>query len=65
MLDEVNTAISGLLLGEHQSYSVNGRAVTRLDLNSLHQMQKWLTAQVSRESSGGAIRLAKMQRPNL
>ncbi len=63
LLAEVEAAISALLSGEHQSYSIGGRAVTRLDLSELFEQRRMLQAEIARESGGSFIRLARMGRP--
>lgn len=51
----INTAIESILTGKVQSYTINGRAVTRLDLADLWQRKKELEAAVARESSGSFL----------
>ena len=61
LLAKVDAAIEALLTGEHQSYSIGARTVTRLDLGKLFEERRILQAEASRESSG-AFRLAKLRR---
>lgn len=51
-LTAVNAAILAIVTGKAQSYSINGRTVTRLDLNSLRELRKELEAVIARASSG-------------
>lgn len=63
LLALVDTAIENLISGEHESYSIGARSVTRLDLQSLFNERRILQQEVQRESGGqGAIRLAKLGR---
>jgi hypothetical protein len=62
LLSQVEAAINSLLTGEHQSYSIGARTVTRLDLQSLFDERRLLQNEVNR-ASGGAMRLAKIRRP--
>lgn len=52
LLDLVETALTNLLTGGAQSYAINGRQFTRLDLAELNSMRKELQQSVSRESTG-------------
>ena len=62
LLSQIETAIEALLTGQHSSYSIGARTVTRLDLKTLMEERRLLQNEVSR-SSGGAMRLAKITRP--
>jgi hypothetical protein len=46
MLDEVDKAISNILIGG-QSYQIGTRKLTRADLNFLYKMKNDLTAQIA------------------
>jgi len=61
LLTKVNAAIDALLTGQHESYSIGDRTVTRLDLDSLMATRATLERQVSRESNG-AFRVARIGR---
>ena len=61
LLDAIDTAIEALLSGQHTSYSVDGRSVTRLDLDKLFDQRERLQRQLARENNG-TFRLAKMRR---
>ena len=63
LLNAIETAITALLTGQHSSYSIGARTVTRLDLKTLMEERRLLQNEVSR-SAGGAIRLAKITRPS-
>lgn len=62
LLAQVDAAIEALLTGQHSSYSIGSRSVTRLDLAQLFEERRILQSEVERESGGGAFRLAKFQR---
>lgn len=63
LLSLVDTAIENLISGEHESYSIGARSVTKLDLADLFKERRILQQEVQRESGGtGAIHLAKFQR---
>lgn len=47
----INAAITAILEGKAQSYSMNGRDVTRLDLNDLWKRKNELEAAIARDSS--------------
>ncbi len=51
-LESVQAAIAAIE-GGSQSYSVQGRSVSRGDLASLYEREKYLRRMVSRESGGG------------
>lgn len=61
LLAAYDTAILNLLSGEHESYSIGGRTVTRLDLADLQEQRDKVAFMANRES-GSAVRVAKMQR---
>lgn len=63
LLAAIDAAIEALLTGQHSSYSIGSRSVTRLDLAALFAERRQLERQLSRETSGG-FRLAKMRRPS-
>jgi hypothetical protein len=51
-LDRVQSAIAAIE-GGAQSYQIRGRVLTRGDLLTLYDREKWLRAQVDREGRGG------------
>ncbi len=57
----IDAAIEALLTGQHESYSIGSRSVTRLDLSDLFEERRLLEMQVSRQTSG-AMRLARIQK---
>jgi hypothetical protein len=61
LLTAIDAAITALLTGGHSSYSVEGRTVTRLDLNSLFQQREKLSALVEWDSAS-QVKLAKFGR---
>lgn len=61
LLAAYDTAILNLLSGEHESYSIGGRSVTRLDLVDLQEQRDKIAFMANREATG-AVRVAKMQR---
>lgn len=61
LLAQIDSAIEALLTGGHESYTIGNRSVTKLDLKDLFEQRRILQTEAARES-GGAIRLAKMQR---
>jgi len=61
LLAQIDTAIEALLTGGHESYTIGNRSVTKLDLKDLFEQRRILQTEVARES-GGAVRLAKLQR---
>jgi len=61
LLDLIDTAIVALLTGQHSSYSIGARSVTRIDLPALMEERRILQAEVAR-NSGSTIRLAKFIR---
>jgi len=63
LLAQIDAAIEALLSGQHSSYSIGSRSVTRLDLNSLFDQRERLQRQLDRETNGG-FRLGKMQGPS-
>jgi hypothetical protein len=54
-LESVQNAIATIEAGG-QAYTISGRALTRGDLATLYNREKWLRSQVEREASGGGIR---------
>lgn len=46
----IDAAIKALLLGNHSSYSIGARTVTRLDLDSLREERRYLTEKIAAES---------------
>ena len=61
LLSQIETAITALHTGQHQSYSIGARTVTRLDLKALYEERRLLKSEVSR-SSGGMFRVARIVR---
>ena len=61
LLAAIDTAIEALLSGQHSSYSIGNRSVTKLDLGTLLEERRKLQQQVDRESNG-SFRLAKLGR---
>lgn len=59
LLNEVDAALSALLTGGASSYSIQGRTVTKLDLDSLFNARDRLIRQLERESGIGIFTLAK------
>lgn len=58
-LVQVQAAITALLSGGIQSYSIDGQQVTKLDLNWLSKEESRLVAKIARANrSGGAFRQA-------
>lgn len=55
-LVSVQTAIAAIESGA-QSYSIAGRSLSRADLRTLYERERWLRAQVDRASRGGGIRV--------
>lgn len=51
-LAEVQAAISSLLSGEAQSYTIDGRTVTKLDLAELYKIENDLRIKAVREQDG-------------
>ena len=62
LLTQIDAAIEALLTGGASSYSLGSRSVTKHDLGMLFDQRRMLQNEVSRESGGGAFRLAKMGR---
>ncbi|MGL4966150.1 MAG: hypothetical protein ACRC67_33325 [Inquilinus sp.] len=57
MLDEVQEAISAVM--RNQSYTIDGRTLTRANLKDLQEREETLLRRVNREAGGGMrIRLA-------
>jgi len=58
-LEKVQAAISAILSGGVQSYTLDGRSLTKLDLGWLSQEEERLIGKISRASRrGGAFRRA-------
>lgn len=55
-LEQIQAAISAILTGGHQSYSIDGRSFTKLDLAQLMAEETRLVAKVNRATRGGAFR---------
>jgi hypothetical protein len=62
LLTAVESAISALLTGGAESYSIGNRSVTKLDLATLMEQRRLLLIEVQRSSGSGAFSLAKMGR---
>tara|TARA_R110000751_G_scaffold24747_2_gene67933 strand:+ start:30 stop:242 length:213 start_codon:yes stop_codon:yes gene_type:complete len=60
LLTLIDAAIEALLTGQHESYSIGSRSVTRLDLKTLFEERALLEMQVNRANSG-AMRVARIQ----
>lgn len=59
----VETAITALIAGEHSSYSIGSRSVTKLDLPQLFAERRLLQDEVNKaSSSSGVLRYAKLGR---
>lgn len=57
----IETAIENLLTGEHESYTIGSRTVTRLDLADLFEERRLLKAEAAKDATtSGNVRLAKM-----
>lgn len=54
-LAQVQAAISAILTGGHQSYTVDGRSVTKLDLPQLQREESRLIGKMNRAARGGAF----------
>lgn len=52
MLDAVKTAIYQLTLGGVQSYTINGRTVTRMNLTELRTLRQDLELRVAQAAGG-------------
>jgi hypothetical protein len=63
ILSQIDTAIADVLAGNHASYSIAGRSVQKLDLNSLLDWKRKVEQIIERQSSGGIFRGAKITRP--
>jgi hypothetical protein len=61
LLAAYDTAILNLLAGEHESYNIGNRQVTRLDLKDLQEQRDRIAFLANRET-GSAVHVAKMQR---
>lgn len=55
-LEEVQTAITAIVTGA-QSYTINGRSLTRANLKDLRADEKYLRKMADRESRGGGARV--------
>ena len=64
MLAEVEAAISALLTGQHSSYSIGARTVTRLDLDKLRAWRDELKWEVQREGGAPLAHVAKIHKPS-
>jgi hypothetical protein len=53
-LEAVQTAIDAIE-GGAQSYTISGRALSRADLGTLYQREKYLRRMVDREAAGGKV----------
>jgi hypothetical protein len=62
LLAQVEAAITALLSGGAESYSIGNRSVTKLDLAALMQERRMLMTEVERSSGSGAFSLAKIGR---
>ncbi len=51
-LERVQAAIAAIESGA-QSYSIAGRSLSRADLNTLYEREKWLRAMVDRATRNG------------
>lgn len=51
-LAEVRRAIKDVLTGAQEA-QYNGQRVTKADLNTLHQRERWLIGKVNRQKRGG------------
>ena len=57
MLDEVQAAISAVL--RNQSYTIDGRSLTRANLRDLQEREEILLRRVSRDANGGGLRIRR------
>jgi hypothetical protein len=62
LLNEVNEALSALITGGASSYSIQGRTVTKLDVNALLEARDRLTRELERQSGAGIFTVAKFNR---
>lgn len=51
-LESVQAAIAAIEAGS-QSYSIAGRSMSKADLGTLYEREKWLRRMVDRETRGG------------
>ena len=59
-LESVQSAIAKIEAGG-QAYSISGRSLSRADLTSLYEQEKYLEARYARESSGnGGISVTRI-----
>ncbi len=61
LLTQLDAAISALLTGGVESYSIGARTVTKLDLDDLFKWREQVAMAASRESSG-SVRVARIQK---
>lgn len=64
LLTLVDAAIEALVTGQHSSYSIGARTVTRLDLGDLFEQRRILQQAAEREQAGGVFRKAAIRRPS-
>jgi hypothetical protein len=62
LLAQIEAAITALLTGGAESYSIGNRSVTKIDLASLMNERRLLLSEVQRSSGSGAFSLAKLGR---
>jgi hypothetical protein len=62
LLAQIEAAISALLTGGAESYSIGNRSVTKLDLATLMEERRTLLIEVQRSSGSGAFSLGKLGR---
>ena len=62
LLDQVETAITALLTGQHSSYSIGSRSVTKLDLDQLFRERAILQKEVARDAGSSTFKVAKFTR---
>jgi len=61
-LAQVQEAIQALTLGGHTSYSIGGRSVSKLSLESLQIRERELIKRLAEESRGSIFSVAKFSR---
>lgn len=59
---EIDAAIDSILDGEHQSYSIGNRSVSKLDLEKLLKVRRELAKLDANSARGSNVSLAKMRR---
>ena len=64
LLTQVEAAIQSLLTGEHSSYSIGSRSVTKLDLPQLFAERRMLLAEIERATGGGGFKMGTLRRPS-